>query len=122
MKKTYAYLQSDPPGVVTCFSSPAAVQVVSRFAEAETLSALHDQSLQEATRRINAILDEVRQLEQEDRILSIIESPHGPFLVWARYAQASYWDDEEVINRALGLPPGVVAQGPNAVRRPARNS
>ncbi len=80
------------------------------LASAERLTDFHDSELEEATRRINAILDRIRKTNQQpERQLDFCWTPLGLFLAWSTHTIGSD-DAEKDVRKALGLTPAPDAQ------------
>jgi hypothetical protein len=71
-----------------------------------SISKFHTKRLEDATRDINAILKEVMK-HDEDRppgaVLSILETPDGPFLAWTQSSdEGTAIDNADDIKKFLG--------------------
>jgi hypothetical protein len=100
-KETYAWVAGGPK--LCCRKSKDATQTLTKFWEVEELTAFHDAELAQATKEINAILNEIEKGNKDSRRkLSFIQFRNQHFLVWAEYRVGSQ-DDEETIRKTLRL-------------------
>ena len=75
-----------------------------KFAEAKRQSLFHDETLADYTKKINSLLAEAdTKKKDKNTVLSILSTPKGLFLVWAKYGPVGPDADEEEIVKALGL-------------------
>ncbi len=99
---TYAWIMSG--NYVLCYKSPWGGQDVAKLWEVEQTAEFHDKQLAQATKEINAILSRVEKSNSDSkRKLSFIQHESRYLLVWAKYAEASPYDDPETIERVLHL-------------------
>ena len=75
-----------------------------KFVEAKRKSIFHDETLADYTMKINSLLAEAdTKKKDENMVLSILSTPKGLFLAWAKYGAVGPDSDEEEIVGALGL-------------------
>lgn len=102
---TYSWIMSG--NYVYCYRSPWGGQDVAKLWEVEAAAQtadFHDEQLANATKEINAILSKVEKSNSDrTRKLSFIQHGSRYLLVWAKYADASAYDDRETIAKALRL-------------------
>jgi|SRR5579862_2357134 len=100
--KTYSWSEKD--GKVHCCTSKESTCTVAGFWEVEELTAFHDVQLQEATREINAILEDLKKRNRDSgRDLSLIQIQDRHFLVWTHPGPVGPDDGDRAIRRMLRL-------------------
>ncbi len=100
--KTYTWTYKD--GKINCCTSKESSCTVSKFWEVGELTSFHDAQLQEATREINAILQDVRKRNADSkRELSLIQINDRHLLVWTHPGPVGPSDESAKIRRMLRL-------------------
>ena len=100
--KKYSWSSKD--GRVYCCTSETSDCTVSKLWEVAELTTFHDAELRDATKEINAILDDVRKTNQdEDRHLSFIQIKDRHFLVWADVGLVGPHDEDKTVRKMLRL-------------------
>lgn len=102
------------PGGYVCYPSKYAKQLTATFVEAAKTTAAHDELLQSATRRINALLQQAGALRgPAGKELSLMVTPMGLLLAWSRNEGSGYRPPREaitfdspleILTRELALP------------------
>lgn len=79
------------PGGFVCYPSKTAKQLTAAFIEAEKTTPAHDEILQSATRRINALLRQAAAIRgPAGKELSLMVTPAGLLLAWSRNEGPGY--------------------------------
>ncbi len=79
------------PGGYVCYPSKNAKQLTASFIEAEKTTPAHDEALQSATRRMNALLRQAAALRgPAGKELSLMVTPVGLLLAWSRNEGPGY--------------------------------
>lgn len=100
-------------GTFICYPSPKEKQLVPNFVEAMKATPSHDEVLQSATRRINALLRQAAARGSKGKELSLMVTPVGLLLAWSRNEGRGYVPPRgaitgdapaEQIIKALALP------------------
>lgn len=102
--KTYTWLIAD--GTCSCFVSTESHQNVHKLWEVEEASPFHDETLMEATKKINELLESAANKSPDpQRELCFIEFQNRPFLAWSKTERDGLTadDDPATVARALGL-------------------
>jgi hypothetical protein len=88
---------------VVCYKSSKSTQFVAWLCPA-TISSFHDSELAECTKQINAIFAKVvKNNKDPKRKLALLDTPKGLLLAWSEYGVIGPDDDENEIEKALGL-------------------
>jgi hypothetical protein len=91
-------------GVVHCYPSDAAVQLIYDLWQVRELTPFHDAELAQATKAIKNILRKVQKNNKDpNRTLSFIIFGNRPLLVWAQYGAIGPDDNPKKIEKALRL-------------------
>jgi hypothetical protein len=89
---------------IMCFKDPDDFQTVARFQEVKTLTESHDAELRKCTKEINTILARIeKNSKKRNRQLAILTTPRGLMLAWTEYGAVGPYDDDSVIDKALGF-------------------
>lgn len=102
--KTYSWFMIGDE--VYCHRSPDNLQhiIMLRKSNSKIRTRFHDEELAKATNEINAILSRIEKNNTNpDRKLAFIITNKGPYLVWSKYGVVGPHDDENLIEKALGL-------------------
>jgi hypothetical protein len=103
-EKPKKYSWSTKDGRVYCCTSETSNCNVSKLWEVAQRTSFHDAELQQATKEINAILDEVRKGRRDDkRELCLIQIKDRHFLVWSEEGLVGPHDDDKAIRKKLRL-------------------
>lgn len=101
-KKSYSWTTKD--GKVHCCTSETSTCTVSNFWEVGELTSFHDAQLRQATKEINAILEDIKKRNrQPERDLSFIQIKDRHFLVWAHHGLVGPDDDDDTVRKMLRL-------------------
>ena len=101
-EKKYSWSTKD--GKVHCCTSETSTCTVSKFWELRDLTSFHDAQLQQATKEINAILEDLRKRNRDsERDLSFIQIRDRHFLVWAHHGLIGPADDHHTVRRKLRI-------------------
>ncbi len=97
--RTYDWVYES--SVIHCFKSKLDRCIISQLAEPNRRTPFHDDTLIEATKKINSILDDVKK-ENSKKTLRILLTNEKPLLAWVKEGAVGREDDEKTkIN--LGL-------------------
>ncbi len=101
-KKTYTWTYKD--GKMNCCESATSTCTVTKLWEAAELTAFHDAELQQATKEINVILEEMRKGNKDPkRELSFIQVRDRHFLAWTTPGIVGPDSDDQTIRKMLRL-------------------
>ncbi len=88
---------------VTC-AKGAGGQTVVKLLEAAELTDFHDVELAKATKKINAIVEQIEKNNNDpNRTVSLVEIQGRHLMVWASYGTVTPYDDDDTIINALKL-------------------
>ena len=100
-EKKYSWSYKD--NKINCCASQTSTCTVTNFWEVAELTAFHDVELQQATKEINAILEDIKKGNKEpQRDLSFIQIKDRHFLAWTNGIVGPD-DDDDIIHKMLRL-------------------
>ena len=100
--KKYSWFYKDEK--MHCCASETSTCTIPKLWEVRQLTSFHDAELQQATKEINAILDEVKQRNRGmDRELCFVQVKDRHFLVWSIEGLVGPDDDDRTVRKMLRL-------------------
>jgi len=103
-KKSYSWSYDEKTGKMNCCTSETSTCNLPKLWGVGELTTFHDAELAQATKEINAILDDVKKSNKDpNRHLSFIQIKDRHFLVWTNVGIVGAYDDNKTVHKMLRL-------------------
>jgi hypothetical protein len=121
-KKTYAWSYDDKSKKINCCESTKSSCTVSKLWEVVSLTEFHDAEIQQATKEINGIVEELRRTNRDSsRELHLIQIEDRHLLAWVHSDLVGAHSGDAKVTRMLRLKDEAPMKAPTR-RAPARKA